>query len=129
MPHAGLRRSAWQSLVARVDGLRAAVRDRGYSFQFEQADELLGVKSPIDVSKTARFNWRRAGDACFFFSHGIEEIQRLATFESLHVPMGKGALDGIAQENEQFDFRVVFPNPFRRRLEIKVTGCAITSDG
>src|SRR5207247_3670235 len=89
--------------------------------KFEQAHELLGVKSPIDVSKTARFNWRRAGDARFFFSHGIEEIQRLATFKSLHVPMGKGALDGIAQENEQFDFRVVFSNSFRRGVDIKVT--------
>jgi hypothetical protein len=41
------------------------------------------------------------------FSHGIEEL-KASTFESLHVPM-RSALDGIAQENEQLDFRVVFP--------------------
>src|ERR1700745_4092642 len=68
--------------------------------EFEETLELAGIESPIDVSKTARFGWRRPGDARLFFSHGIEEIQRLAALESLHVPMGKGALDRIAQENE-----------------------------
>src|SRR5207244_2203298 len=42
--------------------------------EFEETLELLGVESSIDVSKTARFSWRRGGDARFIFSHGIEEI-------------------------------------------------------
>src|SRR5439155_9576007 len=47
--------------------------------KLENVFELLGVKAAIDVSKAARFVWRPAGDARFLFSHGIEEIQRLAT--------------------------------------------------
>ena len=97
--------------------------------KFEQTLELLSVKSSIDISKAARFSRRRAGDARFFFSHGIEKIQRLATFESLHVPMRKGAVDWISQKDQQFDFRIVFPNPFRRRFVIDVTWRAITCDG
>src|SRR5206468_9168787 len=36
--------------------------------EFEEALELPGIKTPIDVSKTARFGWRRAGDAHLLFS-------------------------------------------------------------
>src|SRR6266481_7220481 len=96
--------------------------------EFEEPLKLPGIESPIDVSKTAHFGWRRTRDARFLFSHGIEEIQRLAASKSLHVPMRKGALDGITQENEQFDFRVVLPNPLRRWFVINVTWCAITGD-
>src|SRR6266480_3587225 len=96
--------------------------------EFEETLELPGIKSPIDISKTARFGRRGAGDARFLFSHRIEEIQRLASLESLHVPMRKGALNGIAQKNEQFDFRIVLPNPFRRWLIINVTWCAVTGN-
>ena len=63
-----------------------------------------------------------------FFAHGIEEIQRLAAFESLHVPMGESAIHWISQKDQQFDLWVVFPDPFCRRLVIYVTWRAITCD-
>src|SRR6266566_81800 len=97
--------------------------------EFEEMLELPSIKSPIDISKTARFGRRRAGNTCFLFSHGIEEIQRLASLESLHVPMRKGPLNGVAQKNEQFDFRIVLANPFRRWLIINVTWRAVTGNG
>src|SRR4030095_16907037 len=97
--------------------------------ELEKALELPGIDSPIDVSKTTRFGWRRAGNARFLFSHGIEEIQRLAALEPLHVPVRKCALDGIAQQNEQLDFRIVIPNPFGCWLVVNVTWRAITGDG
>ena len=96
--------------------------------EFEETRELLSIKSPIDISKTARFSWRHADDTRFLLSHGIEKIQRFPTSKSLHVPVRKSAIDRIAQENQQFDFRVVFPNPFRRWFVINVTGRAITGD-
>ena len=43
--------------------------------------------------------------------------------------MRKGALNGISQNHEQFDLRVVFPDPFRRWLVVDVTRRAITGDG
>src|SRR5205814_4247913 len=96
--------------------------------EFEEALDLPAIESPIYISKTARFGWWRAGDARLFFSHGIEKIQRLAALKSLHIPMREGALDGVAQENEQFDFRIVLPNPFHHWLVINITGRAITGD-
>src|SRR5439155_19422238 len=96
--------------------------------KFEETRQLASVKSPIDISETARFNRRRAGDARLFFPHRVEEIQWLAAFESLHVPMGKSAIHWISQKDEQFDLWVVFPDPSRRRLVIYVTWRAITCD-
>src|SRR5262249_40388682 len=96
--------------------------------EFEQTLELLPVKSSVDVSKAARFSRRRARNAILFVSHGIEKIERLATSKPLHVPVSKGAVDRISQQNQQFSLRIVFPNPFRRWLVIHVTWRAITSD-
>src|SRR4029077_12306589 len=97
--------------------------------EFEQTLELLRVKSSIHISKTTSFGRRRAGDTYFLFSHGIEKIQRLATSKSLHVPVSKGAVDRISQEGQQFNFRIVLPNPFRCGLVINVARRAITGDG
>ena len=96
--------------------------------EFEKTLELLPVKTSLHISKTTRFSRRRAGDTFFLFSHGIEKIQRLATSESLHVPVSKGPVHRIPQEDQQFGFRIVFPNPFRCRFVINVTWRAITSD-
>src|SRR5207249_6830006 len=96
--------------------------------EFEEARDLPRIKSPIYISKTARFGWRRTGDARLFFSHGIEEIQRLAALKSLHVPMCKGALDWVAQEDEQLELRTVLPTSFRRWLVINITFRAVTGD-
>ena len=96
--------------------------------KFEETLELLSIKSAIDISEPARFTRRRAGDARSFFTDGIKKIQRLASFESLHVPMRKGTVHWISQKDQQFDLRVVFPDPFRHWLVIDVTGRAITCD-
>src|SRR5207244_2218504 len=96
--------------------------------EFEDTRELPSIESSIDISKTTRFSRRCATDARLFFSHGVKKIQRLAAFESLHVPMRKGAFDRISQNDQQFDFRIVFPNSFRGRLMIQVTRRAITCD-
>src|ERR1700730_8232439 len=64
--------------------------------EFEDTRELPSIESPIDISKTPRFSRRCATDARLLFSNGIEKIQRLAAFEPLHVPMRKGAFDGIS---------------------------------
>src|SRR6266478_11284 len=94
--------------------------------EFEDTRELPSIESPIDISETPRFSRSCATDARLFFPDRIEKIERLAASESLHVPMGEGAIDGISQEDQQFDFRIVSPNPFRGRLMIQVTRCAIT---
>ena len=96
--------------------------------KFEDALELSSVKSAIDVGKTPGVNWRRAADAGLFFSKGVKEVQRFAAFKSLHIPMGKCAFDRVSQNDEQFDVRIVIPDPFRRRPMIKITGGAITGD-
>src|SRR4029077_3440017 len=103
--------------------------DLGAREEFEQTLELLPVKTSIHISKTTSFVRRRAGDTCFLFSYGIEKIQRLATSESLHVPVSKGPVHGIPQEDQQSGFRIVIPNPFGRWLVINITWRAITSDG
>src|SRR4029453_3379277 len=97
--------------------------------EFEQPRQLLPVKSSIYICKPTRISRRRAGDTRFFLSHGIEKIQRLAPPQSLRVPVRKSAVDRISQEDQQFDFWIVFPNPFRRWFVINVTWRAITSDG
>src|SRR5437763_16856541 len=94
--------------------------------KFEDALELSSVKSPVDISKTPRINWRRAADAGQFFPNGVEEIQWLAASETLHVPMGKRAIDRIPQEDQQFDLRVVVANPFRCRLLVKLSRCSFS---
>src|SRR4029453_6152119 len=55
--------------------------------EFEQARELLSVKSAIDISKASRFSGWRSGNTRFFLSHGIKKIEGLAISESLHVPV------------------------------------------
>src|SRR5262245_59091200 len=79
--------------------------------KFEDALELASIKSSLEIGKTARFSWWRAGNARFLFPNCVEKIKRLATSVSLHVPVGKCALDRIPQENQQFDLRIVIPNP------------------
>src|ERR1043166_8666431 len=49
--------------------------------EFEQTGKLTSIKSPIDVSKTSRFNRRRARDACLLFPHCVKKIQRFAAPE------------------------------------------------
>jgi len=97
--------------------------------KFEDALELASIKSSLEIGKTPRLGRRRTGDARFLFSNCVEEIQRLAASVSLHVPVGKRTLDRVPQKNQQFDLRIVIPNPLHRRLVIKVTRCAITCDG
>jgi hypothetical protein len=96
--------------------------------KFEDALELPPVKSSLKIGKTARFTRRRAGNARFFFSNRVEKIQRLAASVSLHVPVGKRTLDRIPQKNQQFDLRIVIPNPLHCRFVIQVTRCAIACD-
>src|SRR5215813_936355 len=96
--------------------------------KFEDAFELTSVQSSLEVGKTARFNRRRAGSARFFFSNRIEEIERFAASVSLHIPVRKGTLHRITQENQQFDLWIVIPNPLHCRFVIDVTRCAITRD-
>jgi hypothetical protein len=43
--------------------------------------------------------------------------------------VGKRSLDWIPQKNQQFDLRIVIPNPLHCRLMIQVTRRAITCDG
>ena len=65
----------------------------------------------------------------FFFLHRIEKVELLAAFEALHVPMRKGPIDWISQDDEQFDFRIVFPNPFHCRFPVNVNRRALAGDG
>jgi hypothetical protein len=97
--------------------------------EFEDALELSSIKSALDISKTARFSRRRSGYARLFFSYGVEEIQRLATSVSLHVPVSKSAVNRVPQKDQQLDFWIVIPNPLHHRLVIEITGRAITGDG
>src|SRR5262249_33685668 len=97
--------------------------------EFEDALELSSIKSALDVSKTARFSRRRSGYSRLFFSYGVEEIQRLSTSVSLHIPVSKRAVNGVPQKDQQLDFWIVSPNPLHRRLVIEITGRAITGDG
>ena len=68
--------------------------------EFKETLELPSIKSAIDISETARFGRRRAGDTRLFFAHRIEEIQWLAAFEPLHIPMGKRAVHWISQNDQ-----------------------------
>src|SRR5262249_1357304 len=96
---------------------------------FEDALELPSIKSALEIGKTPRFGRGRATDARLFFSNRVKKIQRLDAFVSLHVPVGKRTLDWISQKDQQFDLRIVIPNPSHCRFVIDVTRCAITCDG
>src|SRR5262249_41122222 len=96
--------------------------------EFKEALELASIKSTIDISETACFGRRRAYDTRLFFAHRIEEIEWLAAFEPLHIPMGKRAVHRISQKDKQFNLWVVFPDPFRHWLVIDVTWRAITGE-
>jgi len=62
--------------------------------------QITAASSNVTLEETARFNQRRSGDARFLLSHSIEKIQRFATSESLHVPVSKGPVHRIPQEDQ-----------------------------
>src|ERR1051326_5258243 len=96
--------------------------------KFEDPLELASIKPPLHISKTAGFKRRRAGNAGFFFPDRIEKIESLSASVSLHVPMGKSALNRIAQENQQLDLRIVIPNPLHRCFELHVSRSSDATD-
>src|SRR5882724_789468 len=132
-------RTQWFALKERKDGSEGLELVRLELFElhdlhllarkeFEQTGKLPSIKAAIDISKSPRVSRRCATNARLFFSHGVKKIQRLSAFESLHVPMRKGAFDRISQNDQQFNLRIVFRDPFSCWLVIQVTGRAITSD-
>src|SRR5439155_16118742 len=64
--------------------------------QFEDALDLLSIKPTIDIRVPPRLQRRCFVRSIFFFFHCVEEIERLATLETLHVPMRKRALERVS---------------------------------
>ena len=97
--------------------------------KFEQPRKLLGIKTSIDIREAAQLQRQRFLHPFFLFLHRLQEIERLAPLEALHVPMRKRALDWISQEHEQFDLRIIFPNPLDGWFPININRRAFAGDG
>src|SRR5207253_11371135 len=65
--------------------------------KLEDAFELFGIKTAIDIAKAPRFDRQRLRDPSRLFFVRIQKIEWLAVFEPLHVPVRERTLDRISQ--------------------------------
>src|SRR4029453_85541 len=72
--------------------------------KLKNALDLPGVKSSIDIREAPRLQRFCFFRPVFFFFHRLEEIERFASFEPLHVPMRESTSDRVSQDDQQFDF-------------------------
>ena len=89
--------------------------------KFENAFELPGIKPAVDISKAPRFDRQRLRDPPRLFLERVQEIKRLAVLETLHVPVRERAIDRIAQQDDEFDLRIVISDPLNCRFPIQIT--------
>src|SRR5438477_5389822 len=71
--------------------------------KLEDAFELFGIKTAIDIGKAPRFDRQRLRDPPRLFFERIQKIERLPVFEALHVPVSECAIDRISQQDDEFD--------------------------
>src|SRR6266446_6534711 len=91
-----------------------AQASRSQRQKLEDAFELFGIKTAIDIGKAPRFDRQRLRDPPRLFFERIQKIERLAALESLHVPVSECAIDRISQQDDEFDLRIVISDPLHR---------------
>src|SRR6266851_406240 len=96
--------------------------------KLEDAFELFGIKTAIDIGKAPRFDRQRLRDPPRLFFERIQKIERLAALESLHVTVSECAIDRISQQDDEFDSRIVISDPLHRPFPIQITRCAVADD-
>ena len=89
--------------------------------KLEDALELGRIETAIDIREAPGLDRERLRNFSRFFFQRIQKIQKLAVFEALHVPMSERAVDWIAQQNHEFDLRIVIRDPLHRRLPVQIT--------
>src|SRR5205823_7601869 len=85
-------------------------------------------KSALDVGEFAQLKWVCFPGAILFLLDRVQKIERVEFSISLHVPMGEGAVNRIAQQNDQLDRWVVVMDALHRRFPVGVNWGAGSSD-
>ena len=90
--------------------------------------DLLEIKPAVQIGRPAWLERQRFPNPVSLLGDGFKEPEGLLFRFPIHVPMRKGPVDRVAQQDDEFDPRMVVADSLHRRLPVGVDGSAGTDD-